>query len=105
MDKAIYFLVKSVDEGCNVLIPNDTATYDIIQTIFTVIRIAVPILLIVLIAKDLLTATTAGKEDEMKKAQASAIKRIIIAVIIFFLPSLINLIAGLAGITGTCGIG
>ena len=37
-----------------------------------------------------------NNEDKMKKAQSKAIKRVIIAIIIFFVPTLINLILNIA---------
>ena len=48
--------------------------------------------------------------DEMKKAQAKFIKRLIIAVIIFFVPLLVNFILNMANSVwgaingGSCGI-
>ena len=91
-------------DDCNTLINKET--WDILNFIISVIKIAVPILLIVLVIKDFVTAAAAGKEEEMKKAQSTAIKRIIIAVIIFFIPMIINIIAGLVpGMEGTCKLG
>jgi len=78
---------------------------DVLQTAFTAIKVVVPILMIVLIMKDFITAVAAGKEEDMKKAQANAIKRLIIGVVIFLLPTIVNLILGLIGLgSGTCGI-
>lgn len=73
--------------------------------IFKIIRIATPILLLVLIAKDLLSAVGQSKEDEMKKAIGLIVKRIIAAVLIFFIPTIVTLILNLIGwSSGTCGI-
>lgn len=59
------------------------------------IRIFVPILLLVLVATDFLKAAFSSTEDAMKKTQAKTIKRIVIAVIIFFVPTIVNLILNL----------
>ena len=79
-------------------------TYKILYNyVFNGIRIAVPILLIVLIMMDFLKATTAGDEKEMKKAQTDAIKRIVVGVVIVLLPSLVNILLNFVGIlNGRC---
>lgn len=93
-----------VDNCRKDLLGNEFA--DILDELFMIVRIVVPILMIVLIAKDFVVAVTAGKEDDMKKAQSTAIKRLIIGVIIFLLPTIVNVILGLIGLgVGTCGIG
>ena len=45
--------------------------------------------------------------DALKKALQKTIKRLVICIVIFFLPRLINFILGLLGIVDdpTCGIG
>ena len=95
-----------------VLILNNTCgflsddLYNVMQDVFLAIRIAVPILIVVLIIMDMTKAVTAGNEDEIKKATGGAFKRVIVGVVIFLLPSLINMILGLIGnASGTCGIG
>ena len=45
-----------------------------------------------------LTAVAAGKADDMKKAQSTAIKRLVIGVAILFIPILIKVIINLTGI-------
>ena len=98
--------VLFLDDCKDGLIQKGSEAYDLLQFSFTVIRIVVPILLIVLVIKDLMTASAAGKEEDMKKAQSAAIKRIIIAVAIFFVPTVVNVLMGLIpGMIGTCGIG
>ncbi len=59
------------------------------------IRIFVPILLLVLVVMDFLKAAFSSTEDAMKKTQAKTIKRIVIAVIIFLIPTIVNLILNL----------
>ena len=64
----------------------------IISTIVTLIQIVVPILLIVFGMLDLAKAVIASKEDEIKKAQMTFVKRLIAAVIVFFVVSLVQLV-------------
>lgn len=71
-------------------------------------KIIVPILVIGLGTLDLAKAVIASKEDEMKKAQTTFIKRLIIGVVIFFVPTIIDLLMFIVdtvlGPTGTCAI-
>ena len=98
-----------VNDYANVLLANCSlfsgAQLQFIQTAFTVIRIVTPILVVVLIIMDFVTAVTSQKEDDMKKAQKKAIRRLIIGVIIMFVPTIVNLILDSVG-QGftTCGI-
>lgn len=76
-------------EGCE-LIGDTIRKY--INDAMSYIRIGVPILLIGLIIFDFSSAIFADSDDKMKKAQGRVFKRIIIAIIIFFVPTLINLL-------------
>ncbi len=64
----------------------------IISAIVNIIKIVVPILLIVFGMIDLMKAVIASKEDEIKKGQQTFIKRIIAAVIVFFVIQLVQMI-------------
>lgn len=116
-DTTIVSLVDTVDgsnngtlggytaEECRKLVLGEELA-EILDNIFTFILIAVPILTIVLIIKDMVSAVAASKEEDMKKAQKNAIFRIIIAVAICLLPVIVNTVLNLVGFTsGTCGIG
>lgn len=56
------------------------------------LKIATPIILIFISIITLLKALTAGKEDEIKKAQSSLIKKIIASVMVFFVISIVQFI-------------
>lgn len=60
--------------------------------------IIVPILLIIMMTFDFVKNVLASKEDEMKKNQKIAIKRIIYAVALFFVMPIVNVIFGLPGL-------
>lgn len=81
--------------ACNTALPNvmiDEKIPNAVHTIITVIKIAVPILLVIFGMLDLLKGVMASKEDEIKKGQNILIKRIITAVMIFFVWSLVQLL-------------
>ena len=60
--------------------------------------------LIVLSMVDFIKATVSNDKDALKKAGVTATKRFFFAVILFFLPIIIDYIMSLFGAYGTCGI-
>ena len=54
------------------------------------VKVIVPIILIVLGVFDMLKATTSQKEDEMKKAQSVFVKRLISALLVFFVIAIVQ---------------
>lgn len=60
------------------------------------IRIIAPILVIVFGSIDMFKAVIASNPDQMKKAQNTLVKRILIAIGLFFVPTVVNLILDLA---------
>ena len=68
----------------------------LIKVILRIVSIALPIILIVRLTISLVKAI-ASNEDEMKKEINRCIKRIIYAVLIFFIPSIIGLSMNLIG--------
>lgn len=69
---------------------------DKVNSYLNIIKIAVPIILIAFGIVDFSKAIFAAQEEQMKKAQKNFIKRLIIAIIIFFVPTVVNLILQLA---------
>ena len=59
------------------------------KNVVNVIKFGVPILLIILGSIDLAKAVISSKDDEMKKAQGLLIKRIIYALAVFFVVTLV----------------
>ncbi len=81
----------------------------IINEVLMYPKIIIPILIIILGTLDFFKAVIAQKEDDMKKAQMTFIKRVIIGVAIFLIPVLINVIMYLAdivweGLYSSCSI-
>ena len=66
-----------------------------LSAVLTVLQIVVPILLIIMGTIDMVKAVMAGKDDEIKKAQGTLIKRVIAAAIVFFIPLLVQLVLGI----------
>ncbi len=75
-----------------------------------ILRIAVPILLIVYGVLDFCKAFLATEEGKMKEAQTRMIRRVLIGIAIFFIPTIINLILNVANQVwpsisgGNCGL-
>ena len=85
--------------GCETILPNvviDTKIPNAVHTIITVIKIAVPVVLVIFGMMDLFKGITAQKEDEIKKGQQILIKRLITAAIVFFVISIVQVIISVA---------
>lgn len=75
------------DEG-TLLIPK------IIILVVNLIKIAVPIILIIMGMLDLAKAVMSNDEKEMKGAQTKLIKRVIYAILVFLVVAIVQLIFG-----------
>ena len=64
-----------------------------------ILQFAIPIALILFGMIDLGRAVIAGKEDEMKKAQGTLIRRFIYAILIFFVVTLVGFAMSIVGDT------
>lgn len=64
----------------------------IVSTVVLLIKVVVPILLIIFGMLDLGKAVVASKEDEIKKGQQLFIKRIITAIIVFFVIQIVQIV-------------
>ena len=96
-----------VSDGCKSYLgdPSDSgspAYY--LQFSFNIMKYAAIIMLFVFTFIDFTKAVASSKDDAIKKATQNAIKRVIIAIIIFFLPILIEFLLSLFGIYSNCGI-
>lgn len=77
--------------------PDILSVVRVVNIMVLVIKIGVPIALIIAVMIDFLKAIKIGDEDLLKKAQKMAINRAIAAVLIFFIPTFVNVIIGIAG--------
>ena len=64
----------------------------VVSLIITIIKIAIPVLLIIFGMIDMGKAVMAQKEDEIKKGQQTLIKRVIAAIIVFFVITIVQML-------------
>lgn len=86
--------------GCESVIPGaiiDPKIPNTVHIIITVIKVAVPIVLVIMGMLDLFKGITAQKEDEMAKGRKIFVKRLISAAIIFFVISIVQLLISFVG--------
>ena len=84
---------------------DDTSFAYFLQEAFTVIQWAGPILCVILSLVDFIKAIASQDKDAITKAVKTSIKRFIFAVLLFFLPMIVNFLLGdVLGWYGTCGI-
>ena len=86
---------------------NPNSIRGLVNDILEYPKYIVPVLVIVFGMLDLGKAVIASREDEMKKAQTTFIKRILIGIVIFFVPTILDLIMYFADLIlgyTTCGL-
>ena len=88
--------VQVLLEGCGGLEP----VIKLIKGLFTLIKIIVPIILIIMGAIDLTKAVMASDDKEIKAATSKLIKRTIAAVAVFFIVTLVDVVMGLVSDSG-----
>lgn len=76
----------------------DQSVIDLINDVLKYPRYIIPPLIILLGTIDFFKIIVSGKEDEMKKAQKTFIKRVIIGVMVFLVPLFVNLVVWLANV-------
>lgn len=99
---------EQIQEDCDALFgdPNNEDDFAyFLQEIFDVMKYAGPILCLVFSVMDFIKATSGQDKDLLMKATKKTIIRVVLAMILFFVPGLINFLFGLIGWYGTCGIG
>lgn len=69
----------------------------LLNTIYTVIKIAVPLILILMGMIDLGKAVISQKEDDIKKQQGVFVKRLIAAALVFFVFAIVQLLVNIVG--------
>ncbi len=86
-------------EACNTLSDNldiDSKLASTVHIVILLLQIAIPVLLVVFGSIDFVKAVTSQKEDEIKKGQQTFIKRLIAAVIVFFIVAIVKLLISFA---------
>ena len=72
---------------------------DVLQFAMNIIRIAVPILLIVLVAVDFGSAVISNDKEITSKVVSKVVKRVIAALVIFFIPTIVNVLLEMPGVS------
>lgn len=93
--------VFAANANCSTVLGNGTF-YKMITDFFDYMRIAAIGLVLVLSTVDFVKALAAQNQDQLKKSAGSAVTRLILAMIIFFLPILLNIILGVVKIGELC---
>lgn len=88
--------IASCDTAISTNVIIDQRIPEVVSTIITVIKIAVPVLLVIFGMLDLFKGLSAQKEDEIKKGQQMFIKRLISGALVFFVFIIVQLIVSLA---------
>ena len=91
------FPYMKVDLGCDGM----KDVLRLVKTIYNLIRYATPLVLIILGSVDFMKAVMAGKEDEIKKNQHRFVSRLGLAVGVFLLLSVFQLITNILSSAGT----
>lgn len=74
---------------------NTANIWQVVGYLLLVVKIVIPIMLIVWGMLDLGKAVVAAKDDEIKKATKSLAMRAVSAVLIFFIPTIVNVVLGI----------
>lgn len=83
----------------------DGTVAQFLEQILTIMQYAGPVLCLVLSVADFVKAAASQDKDALTKAAKTTGKRIALAMILFFIPVLIDFLFPLLGWYGTCGIG
>ena len=86
---------------------DEESTAWLVQKLLNYLKILGPTIAIVLGSLDMGKAIVTSDDESMKKAQNRFIKRIIAAVLLFFIPLFTQILLGMFGITSdnaTCGL-
>ena len=75
--------------------PSVLATILFIKKLTKILSIIVPAILVVLLTIDIVKSVASSDDDELKRAQKLSAKRIIYALVIFFVPILVEAVFGL----------
>jgi hypothetical protein len=68
-----------------------------VSIVYMALQIAVPVLLVIFGSIDLIKAISSGKEDEMKKAQTTFLRRLVTGALVFFIFVIVKLLVNSFG--------
>lgn len=85
-------MILDIDSICGAI---DNNLAGLLHTVITIVKIGIPILLIIFGMLDFAKGVIASKEDEIKSGQQMFMKRLISAVLVFFVVTIVQLVIGL----------
>ena len=92
----------SSSKECNALLGDKKNTESVawlVQKLLDYLKILGPILVVILSSVDFATAIVSGNDDTMKKAQKKLITRLIAAVLLFLIPTVVQILLDVFGMT------
>lgn len=98
-------VVENCDETYLGCVDDEDDLAWLLQKILNYMKILGPTIAIVFGTLDFTKAIVASDEEKMKKAQSNFIKRLIAALLLFFVPIIVELLLGIFGITGISATG
>ena len=98
----VTYKLDKINEKCSEVF--DKEILDFLQQIFNIFKFIAPLLCLALSMMDFVKAVAGQDKDALSKATKTTGKRIIYAIVLFFIPDLINFLFELLGWVGTCGI-
>lgn len=104
----VVYKLDGTSEGCDTIFgdpEDDTSVAYFLNQILTIMQYAGPLLCLVLSISDFVKAAASQDKDALSKATKTTGKRIVLAMILFFIPVLVDFLFPLLGWYGTCGIG
>ena len=104
----VVYKLDEAGDGCDAIFgdPGDESSVAyFLNQVLSIMMYAGPILCLVLSVSDFVKAAASQDKDALSKATKTTGKRIILAMILFFIPVLVNFLFPLLGWYGTCGIG
>ena len=87
--------------SCGGLIPSEIT--ETIGTIYNILLIAIPIIIVLFGLIDFVKAVASGKEDDIKKGTSTFIKRLITGLIVFFVLAIVKFTVGIIKTNNTEG--
>lgn len=93
----LMFILKQYACGSGDPLVVDALLPDTISKLVSIMKVAIPIMVVIFGLIDLGKAVMSAKEDDIKKNQGLLIKRVIIAVLVFFVVSIVQLVINLVG--------
>lgn len=92
------------NDNCNGIM--DPEVLEFLQGLFDIFKYGGPLLCVVLTIIDFTKTVASQDKDSFTKTIKKTGKRIVLALLLFFIPSLINFVFDILGWSaGTCGIG